>query len=116
MKKVLIILLCVILCVAFAACANDNAKKVKADYNAFEWEKATPAAAKTKAETLIARIDKLTATEQQELKDIRLKLEAYVNADPAPSPSNTEPTTTPSESPSESPATSPTKTPSTNNG
>lgn len=106
MKKVLIIALCVILCLAFAACNKDNAKKIKADYNAFDWEKATPTAAKTKADALLARIKKLSATEQQELKDIRLKLEKYAEIATSPTPSATvTPSATPTVTPSRSPAT-----------
>lgn len=104
MKKILIIALCVILCLAFCACNKDNAKKIKADYNAFDWEKATPAAAKTKADSLLARIKKLTVTEQQELKDIKLKLEEYAKIETSTTPSTT-PSKTPSATPSNSPST-----------
>ncbi len=109
MKKIITISLCLILCFAFCACNKDNAKKIKADYNAFDWGKATPAAAKTKAEALLQRIKKLTATEQQELKEIKLKLEEYAKIDLTPSPS---PTTTPSATPSASPSATPSATPS----
>lgn len=90
---------------------KDSAKKVKADYESFDWDKATPSAAVSKAQSLIARIDKLTATEQQELKEIKTKLESIVkNNNPSPSPS-----VSPSSSPSESPSSSASPSPSTSN-
>ena len=79
MKKFMVIVLALALVLSFSGCTqSDSAQMVKNDYEAYNWEGSDDMAKKTEANSLVMRIEKLTASEQQELTEIKGELEKMI--------------------------------------
>ena len=79
MKKFMVIVLALALVLSFCGCAqSDSAEMVKKDYEAYNWEGATQVTQVAEAQRLVARINMLTASEQQELTEIKGELEKII--------------------------------------
>ncbi len=82
MKKIFAIIMILLLSVSMVACQADKkttkADQIRSEYNSFDWVNADQTEAKNKATMLISEIQGLATAEQQELKDIKTKLDQVV--------------------------------------
>lgn len=118
MKKIIIALLCLCTMFCFVGCNlknGDSATLINKEVESYDWSAANQSTAKAKAESLLARIEKLSASEQMELKSVKVLLKKIagqtMTGSPSANPSNN-PSANPSANPSGAPSANPSNNPS----
>ena len=118
MKKIIIAILCLCTLFCFVGCNlqnGDSATLIKKELEEYDWSAANDSAAKAKAESLLGRIQKLSASEQMELKGVKVLLEKIAGKTGGANPSQN-PSANPSGSPSANPSANPSQMPTPTNG
>ena len=116
MKKIIIALLCLCTMFCFVGCNlknGDSATLINKEVESYDWSAANQSTAKAKAESLLARIEKLSASEQMELKSVKVLLKKIAGQTMTGSPS-ANPSANPSSNPSANPSGAPSANPSNN--
>ncbi|MBR6693108.1 MAG: hypothetical protein IKL61_04070 [Clostridia bacterium] len=116
MKKIIIALLCLCTMFCFVGCNlknGDSATLINKEVESYDWSAANQSTAKAKAESLLARIEKLSASEQMELKSVKVLLKSIAGQTMTGSPS-ANPSANPSSNPSANPSANPSGAPSAN--
>lgn len=94
---------------------GDSATLINKEVESYDWSAANQSTAKAKAESLLARIEKLSASEQMELKSVKVLLKKIagqtMTGSPSANPSNN-PSSNPSANPSGAPSANPSNNPS----
>ncbi len=83
MKRLVVLLLIVVTLLTLGGCTRkkpetDTADKIRAEYQAYDWDGTDRTKVAEMAKTLKTRIGKLAAAEQEKLKDILEKIEAVL--------------------------------------
>jgi len=116
LKKIIIALLCLCTMFCFVGCNlknGDSATLINKEVESYDWSAANQSTAKAKAESLLARIEKLSASEQMELKSVKVLLKKIAGQTMTGSPS-ANPSANPSSNPSANPSGAPSANPSNN--
>ena len=92
---------------------GDSATLINEEVESYDWSAANQSTAKAKAESLLARIEKLSASEQMELKSVKVLLKKIAGQTMTGSPS-ANPSANPSSNPSANPSGAPSANPSNN--
>jgi len=92
---------------------GDSATLINKEVESYDWSAANQSTAKAKAESLLARIEKLSASEQMELKSVKVLLKKIAGQTMTGSPS-ANPSANPSSNPSANPSGAPSANPSNN--